>query len=91
MRSLAEKCSPLSSRPKTKEGLDQLFESISMQADLLDLKANPDRLASGTVLEARQVQGKGAVATVLVQRGTLKRGDIVVAWRAVGSRALACR
>lgn len=64
---------------KTKEGLGNLFDSIAMQADLLDLRANPDRLASGTVIEARQVQGQGAVATILVQRGTLKQGDIVVA------------
>ena len=50
-----------------------------LQADILDLKANPDRPASGVVIEARQVQGQGAVATVLVQRGTLRVGDIVVA------------
>jgi len=64
---------------KTKEGLDRLFETITLQADILDLRANPNRLASGTVIEARQVQGQGPVATVLVQRGTLKQGDIVVA------------
>ena len=64
---------------KTGEGLDGLMSQIALQADLLDLKANPDRLATGTVLEARQVQGQGAVATVLVQRGTLRVGDIVVA------------
>jgi len=68
---------PVSS--KTGDGLDTLFEQIALQADILDLKANPDRPASGSVIEARQVQGQGAVATVLVQRGTLRVGDIVVA------------
>ena len=63
----------------TREGLDGLLEQIALQADILDLKANPNRLATGTVIEARQQQGQGAVATVLVQRGTLKVGDIVVA------------
>ena len=64
---------------KTREGLDGLLEQITMQADILELRANPNRPASGSVIEARQVQGQGAVATVLVQRGTLKQGDIVVA------------
>jgi len=64
---------------KTGAGLPALFEAIGLQADILDLKAAPDRLATGTVLEARQVVGQGAVATVLVQRGTLSIGDIVVA------------
>jgi translation initiation factor IF-2 len=64
---------------KTGDGLNALLESIALQADVLDLKANPNRLATGSVLEARQQQGKGAVATVLVQRGTLSVGDIVVA------------
>jgi len=64
---------------KTGDGLEGLMEQIALQADMLDLKANPQRLATGTVIEARQVQGQGAVATVLVQRGTLRVGDIVVA------------
>jgi len=64
---------------KSGEGLETLMEQIALQADLLDLKANPDRLATGAVIEARQVVGQGPVATVLVQRGTLKVGDIVVA------------
>jgi len=64
---------------KTGDGLEKLFDQISLQADLLDLKANPEREATGSVIEAKQVQGQGAVATVLVQRGTLRVGDIVVA------------
>ena len=64
---------------KTGTGLEDLFNQINLQADLLNLRANPNRLAQGSVLEARQVTGQGAVATVLVQRGTLKMGDIVVA------------
>ena len=63
----------------TGDGIDSLFEQIGMQSEILDLKANPDRAATGTVIEAKQVQGQGAVATVLVQRGTLHVGDIVVA------------
>ncbi|MGE0752751.1 MAG: translation initiation factor IF-2 [Variibacter sp.] len=59
--------------------LDKLLETIGLQAELLDLKANPDRPAEGTVVEAKLDRGRGAVATILVQRGTLKNGDIVVA------------
>jgi translation initiation factor IF-2 len=59
--------------------LDKLEEAILLQAELLDLKANPDRTAEGAVVEARLDKGRGAVATILVQRGTLKTGDIVVA------------
>ena len=62
-----------------KLGLDDLIEAILLQAEVLDLKANPDRTADGTVIEAKLDRGRGAVATVLVKRGTLKRGDIVVA------------
>jgi len=64
-----------------KEGtnLDRLLELIDLQAELLDLKANPDRPAEGTVIEAKLDRGRGPVATVLVQRGTLHQGDIVVA------------
>jgi translation initiation factor IF-2 len=64
---------------KTKLNLDKLLETISLQAEILDLKANPSRPAEGTVIEARLDRGRGPVATVLVQRGTLKPGDIIVA------------
>jgi translation initiation factor IF-2 len=62
-----------------KTGLDELTEAISLQAELLELKANPNRSADGVVIEAQVDKGRGPVATVLVKRGTLKRGDIVVA------------
>jgi translation initiation factor IF-2 len=62
-----------------KTNLDSLLESLALQAELLDLKANPNRPAEGTVIEARLDRGRGPVATVLVQRGTLKVGDIIVA------------
>ena len=64
---------------KARTGLDELTEAISLQAELLDLKANPDRAADGVVIESQVDKGRGPVATVLVRRGTLKRGDIVVA------------
>jgi translation initiation factor IF-2 len=60
-------------------GLDKLEEAILLQAELLDLKANPDRAAEGAVIEAKLDRGRGPVATVLIERGTLKVGDIVVA------------
>ncbi|PZX18927.1 translation initiation factor IF-2 [Palleronia aestuarii] len=59
-------------------GLPELLEAISLQSELLELKANPDRAASGAVIEAQLDVGRGPVATVLVQNGTLKRGDIFV-------------
>ncbi|HEX5509207.1 MAG TPA: translation initiation factor IF-2, partial [Pseudolabrys sp.] len=59
--------------------IDKLLEMIGLQAELLDLRANPNRAAEGTVIEAKLDRGRGPVATVLVQRGTLKAGDIVVA------------
>ncbi len=62
-----------------KTNIDKLLEMIGLQSELLDLKANPDRAAEGTVIEAKLDRGRGPVATVLVQRGTLKTGDIVVA------------
>jgi len=62
-----------------KLNLDKLEEAILLQAEILDLKANPNRPAEGTVVEAKLDRGRGVVATVLVQRGTLKVGDIVVA------------
>ncbi|PTS91064.1 translation initiation factor IF-2, partial [Caulobacter sp. HMWF009] len=64
---------------KTGQGLDELIERILLLAEVMDLKANPDRTADGVVIEAKLDKGRGAVSTVLVNRGTLKRGDIVVA------------
>ena len=64
---------------KAKTNLDKLLDIIALQSEVLDLKANPHRPAEGTVIEARLDRGRGPVATVLVQRGTLKPGDIVVA------------
>ena len=64
---------------KQKTNLDKLLDMIALQSEVLDLKANPDRAAEGTVIEARLDKGRGPVATVLVQRGTLKQGDIIVA------------
>ena len=60
-------------------GLDKLEEAILLQSEVLDLKANPNRPGDGAVIEAKLDKGRGPVATVLVQRGTLKQGDIVVA------------
>ncbi|MBK1635007.1 translation initiation factor IF-2 [Rhodovulum adriaticum] len=60
------------------QGLDELLESIALQSEILELKANPDRAAEGAVIEAQLDVGRGPVATVLVQKGTLKRGDIFV-------------
>jgi len=62
-----------------KIGLEALIDAILVQAEVMDLKANPDRSADGVVIESKLDRGRGAVATVLVKRGTLKRGDIVVA------------
>jgi len=62
----------------TGQGLDTLLENIALQAELLELKANPNRAAEGAVIEAQLDVGRGPVATVLVQKGTLKRGDIFV-------------
>ena len=64
---------------KQKTNLDKLLDMIALQSEVLELKANPNRPAEGTVIEARLDRGRGPVATVLVQRGTLKHGDIVVA------------
>lgn len=64
---------------KQKINLDKLEEAILLQAEMLDLKANPDRFAEGAVVEAKVDKGRGTVATLLVQKGTLKVGDIVVA------------
>jgi translation initiation factor IF-2 len=62
-----------------KINLDKLLEAITLQAEVLDLRANPDRAGEGTVIESKLDRGRGPVATVLVQRGTLRQGDIVVA------------
>ncbi|TMV51066.1 translation initiation factor IF-2, partial [Thioclava sp. BHET1] len=63
---------------KTGKGLDTLLEAIALQAEILELKANPNRAALGAVIEAKLDVGRGPVATVLVQNGTLRRGDIFV-------------
>lgn len=75
-------CVPVSA--KTKEGLDKLLESVLLVAEIKELKANPNRAARGIVIEARLDKGRGPVATLLVQNGTLKSGDIIVAGTAVG-------
>jgi translation initiation factor IF-2 len=69
---------------KNKTNLDRLLEMIALQADILDLKTNSDRPAEGTVIEAKLDRGRGPVATVLVQRGTLRIGDIIVAGAEMG-------
>src|SRR6266545_3064526 len=69
---------------KNKTNLDKLLEMIALQAEILDLKANPNRPAEGTVIEAKLDRGRGPVATVLVQRGTLRGGDIIVAGAEMG-------
>src|SRR5262249_1138471 len=61
---------------KTKEGIPHLLDMLLLQADVLELTANPERLAKGTIIEARLDRGRGPVATVLVQEGTLKTGDV---------------
>ena len=75
-------CVPVSA--KTGEGIDELLENVLLVADVLELKANPHRLAKGSVIEARLDKGRGPVATVLVQNGTLKSGDIIIAGTSVG-------
>ncbi|HHW40387.1 MAG TPA: translation initiation factor IF-2 [Syntrophomonadaceae bacterium] len=75
-------CVPVSA--KTKEGLDQLLEMILLVAEMEELKANPNRPARGTVIEAQLDKGRGPVATVLIQKGTLEIGDYVIAGTAHG-------
>ncbi|MBR5091755.1 MAG: translation initiation factor IF-2 [Ruminiclostridium sp.] len=75
-------CVPVSA--KTGEGIDTLLEMVNLTAEVLDLKANPDRLAKGAVVEARLDKGKGPVATLLVQNGTLHTGDVIIAGTSVG-------
>ncbi len=69
---------------KTKQGLERLEEAILLQSEILELRANPDRVATGAVVEARLERGRGVVATLLVQRGTLRVGEILVAGREWG-------
>ena len=71
---------------KSKEGIPQLLEMLLLQADVLELQANPKRLAKGTIIEARLDRGRGPVATVLVQEGTLKVGDPFVVGTQFGRR-----
>lgn len=75
-------CIPVSAH--TKEGIDDLLEMITLIADMKELKANPDRAAKGTVVEARLDKSLGPIATVIVQNGTLRKGDIIVAGTTVG-------
>ena len=75
-------CVPVSAKKQI--NLDQLLEMVLLQADVLELKANPNRLAKGTIIEAQLDKARGPVATVLVQNGTLKKGDTIVAGTAYG-------
>ena len=75
-------CIPVSA--VTKEGIKELLEMIVLVADMKELKANPERAGKGTVIEARLDKGRGPIATVLVQNGTLRIGDIIVAGTSVG-------
>lgn len=75
-------CVPVSA--KTRMGIDKLLETILLVAEMAELKANPDRTAKGVVIEAKLDKGRGPVATLLVQNGTLHSGDIIVAGTAVG-------
>lgn len=69
---------------KTGMGIDELLENVLLVAEVKELKANPNRLAKGAVIEARLDKGKGPVATLLVQNGTLKSGDVIIAGTSVG-------
>ena len=75
-------CVPVSA--KTKMGIDKLLETINLVAEMLELKANPDRSAKGVVIEAKLDKGRGPIATVLVQNGTLHKGDTIIAGTCVG-------
>ncbi len=75
-------CVPVSA--KTGENLDALLETILLVADMKELRANPERLAKGTVIEARLDKGRGPVATILVQNGTLRTGNMIIAGTALG-------
>ncbi len=75
-------CVPVSAI--TKQGIDQLLESVLLVAEMAELKANPNRRAKGVVIEAKLDKGRGPVATILVQNGTLRTGDVIIAGSAVG-------
>lgn len=75
-------CVPVSA--KANQNIDTLLEMITLVADVQELKANPDRMAKGTVIEAKLDRGRGPVATVLVQNGTLHTGDVIIAGSAIG-------
>jgi len=75
-------CVPVSA--KTGDGIDELLEDVLLVAEVAELKANPNRLAKGAVIEARLDKGRGPIATLLVQNGTLHTGDIIIAGTAVG-------
>ena len=75
-------CVPVSA--KTKMGIDKLLETINLVAEMAELKANPDRTAKGVVIEAKLDKGRGPIATLLVQNGTLNAGDVIIAGTAVG-------
>jgi len=75
-------CCPISAKKNI--GIDHLLEMVTLTAEMAELKANPDRAGQGTVIEARLDKGRGPVATLLVQNGTLKQGDIIIAGTAVG-------
>ncbi len=75
-------CVPVSA--KTGEGIEELLENILLVAEVRELKANPNRKAKGTVIEARLDKGRGPIATILVQNGTLHTGDVIIAGTAVG-------
>ncbi len=75
-------CCPVSAH--TGEGIDKLLEMVVLVADMLELKANPNRMGKGTVVEAKLDKGRGPVATLLVQNGTLKTGDVLIAGTTVG-------
>ncbi|MEG1777800.1 MAG: translation initiation factor IF-2, partial [Angelakisella sp.] len=75
-------CVPVSA--KSRDGIDTLLEMIQLVAEVKDLKANPERMAKGTVIEAKLDKGRGPIATVLIQNGTLRTGDVMIAGTAVG-------
>ncbi len=75
-------CVPVSA--KTGEGIDDLLENILLVAEVKELKANPNRLAKGAIIEAKLDKGRGPVATILVQNGTLHQGDVIIAGTSVG-------
>mgnify|MGYP001081641337 CR=1 FL=1 len=75
-------CVPVSA--KTGQGMENLLEMVNLTADVMELKANPNRLAKGAVIEAKLDKGRGPVATLLVQNGTLHSGDVIIAGTAVG-------